>query len=143
MDLRKVGCVGAEEAGVGRIILELGVFEKGLDRVETEAGDALVQPKLHGGKHLPLDGGISPVEVGLLLEKGVVIELLTRRNPLPSGATKEGVPVVGRNDLAGEAGVSVRFLLVGEVRCGGGNPVVPYVPVGLGIGAGTGALSEK
>ena len=90
---------GVEAAGEG-LVAELGVFEEGGDGVETEAGDAAVEPEAHGVEHGLFDGGIAPVEVGLLLVEEVIVELAAGGDPLPRGALEERGPVVGRDDPA-------------------------------------------
>ena len=73
----------------------VGVFEEGGDGVETEAGDAAVEPEAHGVEHGLFDGGIAPVEVGLLLVEEVVVELAAGGDPLPRGALKSETQLLG------------------------------------------------
>ena len=86
-----VGEVGVA-LGVGAALVggvaELGVFKEGGDGVEAEAGDAAIEPEAHGVEHGFLDGGVAPVEVGLLDVEEVVVELVDGRDPLPCGAAE-------------------------------------------------------
>src|SRR5580693_91152 len=86
---------GIELAGEG-LVVELGVFEEGGDGVETEAGDAAVEPEAHGVEHGFFDGRIAPVQVGLLLVEEVVVELASGGDPLPRGTLEETRPVIWR-----------------------------------------------
>ncbi len=127
--------VGVAEHGV---IAELGIFEEIWNGVKAEAGDASIQPELHGSEHRFFDGGIAPVEVGLLLVELVVIELVHGWDPLPCRASEVGDPVIGRN-----AAVMLKALLVGgDTGRIGGLAVVPAIPIVLGVGAGTGGFDE-
>ena len=131
VDVVELGVALGVEAGCGDgFVAELRVFEEGGDGVEAEAGDAAVEPEVHGVEHGFFDGGVAPVEVGLLLVELVIVELVDGGDPLPRGAAEEGEPVVGRD---------AAFV---RVRAGAGFAVVPDVPVVLGIGARAGGVDE-
>src|SRR5580693_4741012 len=87
---------GIELAGEG-LVVEGGVFEEGGDGVETEAGDAAVEPEAHGVEHCLFDSGVAPVQVGLLLIEEVVVELAAGGDPLPCGALEETRPIIRRD----------------------------------------------
>ncbi len=138
VDVFEVGIALGVECRRFRARCGVAVFEECGDGVEAEAGDAAVEPEAHGVEHGLLDGGIAPVEVGLLHVELVIVELLDGGDPLPCGAAEEGDPVVGRD----AAFVLEALLIGGDVGAVGWDAVVPDVPVVLGIGAGAGGVDE-
>src|SRR5437870_4692146 len=76
------------------MIGEVGVLEDGRYGVEPETVHAQVEPETHHVPHGPLDFGVAPVEVRLLLQKTMIIVLPRRRVQLPGRATETGGPVV-------------------------------------------------
>ena len=134
VDVFVVGVALGVGAGEDGLVAELGIFKEGGDGVETKAGDAAVEPELHGAKHGFFDSRVAPVEVGLLLVELVIVELVDGGLPLPGGAAEEGDPVVGRD---------AAFVFVGGFAVGGaGLAVAPDVPVVFWVGAGAGGVDE-
>ncbi len=125
-----------------RIIAQLGVFKERGDGVQTEAGDPTVEPEPHHVEHGSFHRGVTPVQIGLLFIELVVVELLAGRNPLPGGAAEAGDPVVRGHHLALGTVVLVAALKLADPGGVGGDPVVPDVPVGLGVCARAGGLFE-
>jgi hypothetical protein len=82
------------------------------DRVEPESVDPQVEPEARHVPHRALDLGVAPVQVGLLLQKGVIVVLAGRWIVLPGRAAEDRGPVVRR------AGVS---------------RIAPDVPIALGV----------
>ncbi len=115
------GLVGAP-GRVRRIVAELGVLDQVPEHVDAEAVDAPVQPEAQHLVHGGADLGITPVEVGLLLQEGVVVELARGLVPFPGRAAEIAEPVVGRRAV--------------------GLAVPPDVPVPLRAGARGAALQE-
>jgi hypothetical protein len=99
-------------AGKDRVVVQVGVFEKTGDRIETKAGDAFVEPEAHDVVHGFAHFWIAPVEVGLLHVEVMVIVLARRGVEGPCRVTEPGLPVVGRPTILA---------------------VPPDVPVALGI----------
>jgi len=97
----------------GAVVPQLTVVGKEVDHVEAEAVDALVHPETHnvgqGLAHL----GLIPVQIGLLLEEGVVVVLPAPLVPGPGRSAEKGEPVIWH-----------RAIWFG---------VRPDVPVGLGV----------
>ena len=67
------------------------------DGVHPEAGNSLVQPPVHHIADLPAQLGMLPVQVGLLLGKGVeIVEVVPAGNRFPATSAEGAAPVVGR-----------------------------------------------
>src|SRR5262245_60431518 len=92
------------------------------EHIDAEAVDASLEPEPHhviqGAAHLC----VAPVEVGLLLEKGVVIILLRCLIPGPGAAAEIAHPVVG--------------------GCAVGPCITPDVPIAIWACPRTAALQE-
>ena len=105
-DARRVGAVDRDEllegriagaeVGVGRVVAELGVLHHVPDDVDPEAVDAALQPEAHGVVDRRPHRRIAPVEIGLLLQEGVVVVLPGGRVEFPGAAAGLAHPVVGR-----------------------------------------------
>ena len=68
---------------VGRIVREVCRLQHVPQHVDAEAIDATVEPKPHHIVHRRLHGWMTPVEVGLLLQEGVVKILSGDLVPFP------------------------------------------------------------
>src|SRR5215210_3595270 len=68
------------------IVLELSILHQMPDHVDTKAVDAHVHPESKHGVERRPNLWIAPVEVGLLLQEGVVIILAGRLIPFPGAA---------------------------------------------------------
>ncbi len=66
------------------------------EHVDAKPIDAAPEPETKDVVHRLLDGGVSPVEVGLLLQEGVIIILPAGLIPLPGRAAEIADPVVRR-----------------------------------------------
>ena len=115
VNLRKVVGVDVAEVGVAlgivaaecRLIAQFRILEQRGDGVETEAGDAAIQPEAHRGEHGVLDLRVAPVQIRLLPVEHVVVELIDCRHVPPGRATEQTHPVVGGQALTGGAGLAV------------------------------------
>ncbi|SHN32830.1 hypothetical protein SAMN05216499_13838 [Actinacidiphila paucisporea] len=116
-----------------------GCFDQAVGDVDTESVDAEVEPEAQDGAEFVVDGGVVPIEVGLLRGEQVQIPLAGGSVGVggagPGRAAEDGFPVVGRL-LAGRslAGAEV------EAGAGGGAGAVaqcleePGVVVGAVVG---------
>ncbi len=62
---------------------ERGILEDGADGIQAEAVHAQVKPEADGRKQRLFDGRVAPVEVGLLLEKIMVVVEINLWHILP------------------------------------------------------------
>jgi hypothetical protein len=92
------------------------------DHVDAESVDAFAEPKAHGIVDRLAQLRVAPVEVRLLLEKGVIVILSRRRIIFPGAAAEFRQPVIGRTAIG---------------RC-----IAPDVPVALWVIARGAALRE-
>ena len=106
MDARLVGGKVGQEAAdvrralgpgrVRRIVAKLLVLDEVPDHVDPEPVDPACHPEpQHVGHRAPY-GRVSPIEVGLLGQEGVVVVLAARRIERPGRAAEIAHPVVGR-----------------------------------------------
>ena len=123
-----LGSPWALSAGEDGLVAELGIFEEGGDGVETEAGYAAVEPETHGVEHGLFDGGVAPVEVGLLLVELVVVELVDGRGPTPRRSRRRGRP----SCWAGRPGLRARWGLW-RLRVAAGLPSLQTYQSCLGL----------
>src|ERR687888_2604495 len=79
---------------VGWIVAEQIVFDQLPQRIDAEAVDAAIQPEAQHVEHGRLDPRMAPVEVGLLLEIGMVVVLAAAGIPFPGAAAKDADPVI-------------------------------------------------
>ena len=104
--LRIIGRVDREQAvvlampraptGIGWVVAEARVLDQVLEGVEAEAVGAAVEPEAHRLEHRALEGGVSPVEIGLRGEELVEVVLMGGRVERPAAAAEDRQPVVRR-----------------------------------------------
>src|SRR5215470_2257399 len=97
-------------------------FDQMVDGVDAKSIDAAVEPESHDGQHRLGDLRIAPVEVGLFLEKGMIVVLSCCFVPLPRAATELADPIVGRAAV--------------------GLAVAPDIPIAFGVAARRAAGAE-
>ena len=117
---------------VGRIVGEVCRLDQVPQHVDAEAVHASVEPEAHHVVHRRLHGRITPVEVRLLLQEGVVVILAGGLVPLPCRAAEIADPVVGRSAIrrAIAPDVPVPFRIVAR----GAALDEPGMPVGCVVG---------
>lgn len=129
------GAVTERTAGGGgcvhRPVGEPGHLGDEVDDVHPETVDPPVQPATHHRVHGVPDGGVLPVEVGLLAREEVEVVLAGRLVELPRRAGEEGLPVVrlaarrtGFEALAGRTPDIPVPLWVNGARARGNEPRV-------------------
>src|SRR5690349_14782127 len=74
--------------GVDWVVAEQGILNENSTCIDAKAIDALVQPESQNVSHRASDLRVSPVEVRLLGEKGVIVKLFAIRRPFPRAAPK-------------------------------------------------------
>src|SRR3546814_20137309 len=82
--------------GRGRIVAQRGVRQREVDRVESEAIDAAIEPEPRYIKLCLLHRRIAPVELRLCAREIVQIILPPPRVPAPGRAAEHRRPTVGR-----------------------------------------------
>ena len=113
-----VGGLAFVPGRVGGIVPELVVLDHHPHHVDAEAVDAAVEPEAEDFEDCGLDLGVSPVEVGLGGEEGVIEVLASVLVPGPGGAAEVGEPVVGGAALGGGVVPEIP-VIVGVVGVGG------------------------
>ena len=86
-------------AHVALAVAELAVFDQAVRDVDAEAAHAAVEPEAEDVVELITDGGVPPVEVGLLGRELVQVVLPPRAVVLPGGVAGEDRPPVVRDVL--------------------------------------------
>ncbi len=114
-------------------------LDEAVGDVDAEAVDAHVEPEAQDRAELVRDGGVFPVEVGLLRREEVQVPLaggaVRVRGPRPGGAAEDGLPVVGREFAVGAlAGAEVVALAQGGAGALGEGALEPLVLVGGVVG---------
>ncbi|RPK53293.1 hypothetical protein EES37_02060 [Streptomyces sp. ADI91-18] len=111
-----------------------GGLDEAVGDVDAEAVGAEVEPEAQDGAELVLDGGVFPVEVGLLGGEEVQVPLAVR-DAGPGGAAEDGLPVVGR---LGAVGAPARAEVEALAQRGAGafaqRLLEPFVLVGAVVG---------
>src|SRR5262249_34525028 len=77
------------------VIPEVLVLDKLVDCIDAESIDAAVEPEAQHVQHGRPDLGVPPVEIGLLLEKCVIVILAGWFIEGPGRSTKLAHPVAG------------------------------------------------
>ena len=70
------------------IVVQVGIFEERVDRVQAEARNAALVPPARDVEHRLLDRGIAPVQVRLFRIEKVVVPLSGGRIELPCGSAE-------------------------------------------------------
>ena len=86
-------------AGRRRVIAQLGIVHRKVDRIEPEAVDTAVQPEARDLEHRILYLRIVKIEIGLLGQEIVQIILAAPRVPRPRRPAEHRLPVVGRRSV--------------------------------------------
>src|SRR4029077_6922970 len=81
---------------IGRIVTELGVLGQMMHNIDAKPVHTAVKPETQYLKHRALDFWVAPIEVGLFLQKGVIVILPGLLVPLPRAPAEIGKPIVGR-----------------------------------------------
>ena len=103
--LERVGIVRAEAAAgaqlrrLGRVVAQLRVVVREVDRVQAEAVDAAIQPEPQVVDLRRAHLGIVEIEVGLRGQEIVQVVLPAPRLPFPGDAAEDRQPVVGRRAI--------------------------------------------
>src|SRR5437667_2261233 len=79
--------------------------------IHPKAVDAALQPEAKNVQHFLDDFGITPVEVGLFAQEGMVVILLRMRVVFPSASTKARQPVVQRPAASARAAPDIPVAL--------------------------------
>ncbi|GES34174.1 hypothetical protein San01_66620 [Streptomyces angustmyceticus] len=113
---------------------QAGGLDQAVGHIDPEAVHAQVEPEAEDGTELVPDGGVVPVEVGLLGGEEVEVPLAVG-HPGPGRAAEEGLPVVGRL-LAVLAPSLAEVETLAQHRAGAlGQPAAePFVLVGAVVG---------
>ena len=107
---------------VGWIVRKILGLQHVPQHIDAEAIDAAVEPETHHIVHRRLHAGVTPVEVRLLLQEGVIVILSGGRVPLPGRAAEIADPIIRRSAI--------------------GRSVAPDVPVSLRIFSASATLDE-
>ena len=90
------GRVPGPDRGIGRVVAPPRVLHEVPQHVDAKAVDAAVEPEAQHAVHRGAHRGVAPVEVGLLLQEGVVVVLAGALVERPGAAAEVAQPVVGR-----------------------------------------------
>ena len=82
--------------GIGRIVPELFILDQMMNCVHSEAVDAALEPESENVAHRLPDGRIAPVQIGLFLQKRVVVVLPRPVVEGPRGASEFALPIIRR-----------------------------------------------
>ena len=105
-----------------RIVAEAGIEHHEVDRIDTEAVDAPLQPEAGDVEERLLYRRMVAVNLRLLLQEVVHVILAAARVPRPCRAAEDRLPIVGRRAV--------------------GLGIVPDVPIGAGVVAAGPAFLE-
>ena len=123
LDLEIIGArADATILRCGRIVAQLRVGHRMVDRIDAEAVDAAVEPEADNIQHSRLHLSIVQVDLRLLLQEIVHIILAAPRVPGPGRAAEHRLPVVGRRAV--------------------GLGIGPDIPVGMVVLAAGAAFDE-
>src|SRR5262249_51995758 len=81
--------------GIDRIVAKCGVLHQGPKHVNAKTVDTSMEPKAHDGMHRAAHVRVAPIEIGLLLQKGVIVILTCRRIKFPGRSAEIAEPIVG------------------------------------------------
>lgn len=81
---------------VRRVVAQKIVLDQGSDGIDAEPVDPSPEPEAHHLLHRLPDLRVAPIEVRLLLQKGVVVVLACRFVEFPGTAAEPAQPVVRR-----------------------------------------------
>ena len=95
VDFRLMRLIG----GIGRIVPEFGILHQMPQHINAKTIDTAIQPEAQHIVHRSPYFRISPIQVRLCFEEGVVIVLTSRRIPFPGGAAEIADPVIGRTAI--------------------------------------------
>jgi hypothetical protein len=92
---------------IGRVVAKQVVLDQDSAGIHAEAVDPTIEPEAHdlGDRHLHV--AITPVEVRLLDEEGMVVILAARFAPFPRAPAKAAQPIVRRSASLGRIGPDV------------------------------------
>ena len=97
---RRRNGVIAQRFGQRRVVAQILVSKVKIDRIQTKAVHAALEPKLRHIQQSLLHGCVVQVQVGLARQEIVQVILLPPRVPLPGTAAKDRQPIVGRPAVA-------------------------------------------
>src|SRR5205823_9502270 len=83
-------------AWTSRIVAQVGIFKKCVNRIETEARHTTLVPPARHVEHRLLYGGIAPIQVRLFGIEKMVVPLIGRAIELPCRPAERGSPVIRR-----------------------------------------------
>ena len=123
LDLEIKGAgAGAAIVGGERIVAQVGIVHRMVERIEAEAVHPAIQPETHDVQQRILNHRVVDVKLGLAGEELVHIILAPSRVPGPGRAAEHRLPIIGRAAV--------------------GLGIGPDIPVGLRIGAAGPALCK-